>query len=265
MEKRKHSLLSKKIDILILIIFLLFGNLYSYITRDLYIGKALFSGIVFILFPAIYLGLRSKKFWKKIILSTIIFGGLFGFFFEFIQELNGSYHVVSSVLPKIFNIIPIDNILGHMMMTFLTLVFYEHFIDRKKSSHLSKNIFFALLPALSVIFLSLVIFFIKPDLLIISYSYFYMGIAAIIPPIFLGFSKPIFIKDMAVTAIYFFFLYFFVEIFAVKFGWWIYPGNSYVGQIYIFGITYPFEELFFWMMFYAASLVSYYELFVDNN
>lgn len=255
----------KKVDIVVLIFLLLLGGLYTYLTKGLFIGKALFSGLIFTIVPAIYLGLRAKKYWKKIIVSTFIFGGLFGFIFEFIQELNNSYHVVSRVFPKILGTVPLDNVLGHMMMAFLTLVFYEHFIDRKKSPHISKNIVFALFPALLVIILSLIIFFITPNLLTVSYAYFYLGMAAILPPIVLGFEKPTFVKDMTVTAVYFFFLYFFIEIFAVKFGWWIYPGNYYIGKISVLGITYPLEELFFWMMFYAASLVSYYELFIDDK
>ena len=92
-----------------------------------------------------------------------------------------------------------------------------------------------------------------------------MGIAAIIPTILFGITRPKFIKNMAETAIYFFFLYFIVEIFAVKLNYWIYPGDNYVGWISVFGTTFPFEELFFWMLFYAATLVAYYEIFVDVN
>lgn len=92
-----------------------------------------------------------------------------------------------------------------------------------------------------------------------------MGIGAIVPPIFLGFKRPKLIRKMAETAIYFFFLYFIFEIVAVQLKWWIYPGNNYVGWVTIFNTTFPFEELFFWMMFYAASLVSYYEIFVNDE
>jgi len=256
---------SKTLDIFVLILLFLFASAYTYLTKDLFIGKALFSGMVYFLPSVIYLGLRSKKYWKKIMVSTLIFGGLFGFIFEFIQEFNQAYRVTSHVFPRILGVVPLDNILGHMLMAFLTLVFYEHFIDRKKTSHVSKHIFFALIPSLIVIILTLFLFIVKPDLLILRYPYFYMGLAAIIPPILLGLTKPAFIKDMATVAIYFFFLYFIVEIVAVKLSWWIYPGNNYIGQVTVAGVTYPFEELFFWMMFYAASLVSYYELFIDEN
>ena len=255
---------AKTIDVVVLIFLVLLGSLYTFLTRDLFIGKGLISAVVLAIPGVIYLGLRGKKHWKKIIISTLIFGALFGFIFEFIQEFNNSYHVVSSVFPKILGVVPLDNILGHIIMAFGTLVFYEHFVDRRKSSGISRHIYFVLLPTLFIIPLVLIVFFVNPELLKIPYPYLYAGVAAIIPTIILGFSRPAFVKDMAVTAIFFFFLYFIYEIFAVKYSWWIYPGNNYIGQVSIIGITYPFEELFFWMMFYAASLVSYYELFVDE-
>lgn len=160
---------------------------------------------------------------------------------------------------------PIDNVLGHMLMTMLTVVFYEHFIDREKNQHISRHLLYAILPGLFVIFIVLAAFVYQPSLLQIKYPYFTMGLAAIIPPIFLAIKKPKFIKNMAETAIYFFFLYFAMELVAVKFNYWLYEGNNYIGWVSVFGITFPFEELFFWMLFYAASLVSYYELFIDEH
>ncbi len=256
---------SKRIDIMVLIFLLGIGSLYSYLTRDLYIGKAVFSGAVFTILPALYLGYRDKKNWRKIIIATLIFGMLFGFFFELIQEFTRSYSVVSQVFPKILGIVPIDNVLGHMMMTFLTLTFYEHFVDRKKSRHISKRVIFALILAGAANVAALLLLRFMPAALITPYPYFFMGICAISFPIFLGMTRPIFIRDMAVSSIYFFFLYLIIEIFAVKLKWWIYPGNNYVGYVSILGISFPFEELFFWMMFYAASLISYYELFIDEE
>ena len=256
---------SKQVDIVVLILLLGLASVYSYFTQGYFIGKALFSGAIFTLVPAFYLGYREKKCWKKIIVATLVFGLVFGFFFELVSEYTGSYSVVSHVFPKIIGILPFDNVLGHMMMTFLTIMFYEHFVDRKKSSYISKNIFFAPVPAVIVIFFSLVLIRFLPDVFFTKHLYFYMGILAILPAIFLGITRPKFIKDISVTALYFFILYFVIEIFAVKFRWWIYPGDNYIGKVTIFNLTFPFEELFFWMMFYAASLVSYYELFVDES
>ncbi len=253
-------------DIIILLGFLLVGVIYANVTKDLYIGRSAFAGLVYTIPPVLYLSLRKKKNWKKVILATLIFGGLFGFLFEFIAEYNKAYSVVSVMFPfKIFGVLPIDNVLGHMMMTLLTIVFYEHFIDSELNHHISKHLKYAILPALFAIVTMFVLFFFSPSLLHSNHPYFYMGLAAIIPPLFLGFTRPQFIRNMALTAVYFFFFYFVAEIFAVRLGYWIYPGNNYVGWITVFNTTFPFEELFFWMMFYSASLVSYYELFIDDH
>lgn len=256
----------KKLDILVLIGFMILGTVYANVTKDLYIGKSAIAGAVGMFPGIIYLSLRKRKNWPKILVSTLIFGTLFGFMFEFLAEYNKAYSVVSTLFPfKLLGVLPIDNVLGHMMMTMYTIVFYEHFIDREKHHAISKNFLHALLPAVFAIGTMLLLFFLHPSTLRIGHPYLYMGLAAIVAPIYLGFERPEFIKNMALTAIYFFFFYFIAEFFAVRYQYWIYPGNNYVGWVTILGVTFPFEELFFWMMFYAATLVSYYELFIDDH
>jgi hypothetical protein len=249
----------------VLIGLLALGSIYAYITRNLFIGRPLIVGAVFSLLPAFYLCFRRKKNWNKIIVSVIVFGGIFGFLCDFYSEYTKAWHVVPLVIPyRILGVSSLDDILGFMMMTFLTVVFYEHFVEHERNKHISKNLDKAILPGIFAIIVLLLIYFLNPNLLQLQYPYFYMGIAAILPALFLAYNKPQFIKNMAETAIYFFFFYLIFEIFAVSYGYWIYPSNSYIGWINLLWIRFPFEELFFWMMFYAASLVSYYELFVDE-
>lgn len=256
----------KELDIFVLFFLASIGILYANLTKDLYIGKAAIAGAIYILPSVIYLGLRKKKNWAKITVSTLLFGGLFGFLFEFIQEFNHSYSVVSMIVPfKVFGVLPLDNVAGHIMMALLTVTFYEHFIEREINHHISKHLKYALLPSIFAIGVVILLYFFDPSALQTKYPYFYMGIAAILPPIFLGITQPRFVKNMVETAFYFFFFYLAIELVAVKNAWWIYRGNNYIGWVTVFGITFPFEELFFWMLFYSASLVSYYELFVDNH
>lgn len=182
--------MSKKIDAVVLILFLIFGIFYSIFTQDLFIGKAVFACVIFTIPSVIFLGLRENKPWKKIITATLIFGTINGFLFEFIAEFNRSYSVISRVFPKILGIVPIDNILGHTMMAFLTFTFYEHFISIKKSSTISKRVKYAFLISTSIILIIMFLFIYHPYLLKFNYSYFYMGLIAIIPPITLSIKKP---------------------------------------------------------------------------
>jgi len=256
----------KVLDVCVLVLLLVVAAAYANLTKGLFIGRSVFFGFVFAVLPVIYLGLRQKKNWKKIIVATLIFGGLFGFIFEFVAEFNLAYSVISVVSPfKLFGVLPIDNIIGHMLMTMFTIVFYEHFIDREINKRISKNFLLALLPALCTITYIILAFYFHPSILKLGHPYFFMGLAAIVPTILLGIFQPKYIKNMAQTAIFFFCSYFMIEIFAVKLNYWIYPGDNYIGWVTVFNTSFPFEELFFWMIFYAATLVAYYEIFIDIN
>jgi hypothetical protein len=254
------------VDILILILLIFLASLYAYLTQNIFIGKSLFVGFIFTVPPTIYLGLRKKKNWKKIFSAVLLFGLIFGFVFSFIAEYTSSWQVVSTIFPmKLFGFNTFDTTLGIALMTLLTVTFYEHFIEKRISGKISKKFWLALIPSLFVIVLLIGIYLINPEILQTKYPYFYMGIIAILPVFYLAIKNPKLISKMAVTTIYFFFLYFVIEIFAVKYNYWIYSGNNYIGWVNFFNITFPFEELFFWMLFYAASIVSYYEILIDDE
>ena len=266
MKAKEESAKSKTVDVIVLGVLLLLAAFYAYVTNGLFIGKPLFVGVIFTIPQIIYLGLRHSKNWKKIIVSTLVFGGIFGFLLDFLAEYNKAWSVVSLVFPyKILNVDPIDNVLGYMLMTALTVTFYEHFIDREKDHNISHNLKYAIWPGIVEIFLLVIIFYNRPSILLFRYPYFLMGCVAIIPTIILSFRHPSLIKKMATTAIYFFFFYLTFELFAVAYHYWIYVGNNYIGWVDLFGLRFPFEELFFWIMFYAASLVAYYEIFIDDE
>lgn len=254
------------IDVFVLIFLIFLASVFAYLTRGLFIGRSLFIGAIFTVPPTIYLGIRKKKNWKKIGLATILFGFIFGFAFSFLAEYTLSWDVVSTIFPtKFLGITTLDTTIGIALMTLLIVTFYEHFIDKKINSPISKRFWIALIPSFLVVGLIILVFFISPDLLKTRYPYFYMGVVAILPVIYLSIKKPKLISKLATTSIYFFFLFLVIEIFAVKYNYWIYPGNNYIGWVKIFNLSFPFEELFFWMLFYSASIVSYYEILIDDE
>lgn len=258
----------KYIDFLVLIVLSVLGLSFAQLMSSTFYGRGLVVGIATFLPQIIYLGLRGeKKNWKHIFVATLIFGLLFGFLLEFVNEYTHAYNVVNLTIPfKVFGILPLDNLLGHMFMTMLTIVFYQHFIKEDNSNEISLNLLWiSLLMTVAII---LVVFFARTNpqvLTTMAYPYFYLGLAAIFPLVLLVLLKPKYAKNVILIAPYFFFLYFFVEIFAVRFDYWIYPGNNYVGWVELFNLRYPFEELFFWMLLYAPCLVSYYEIFLKKH
>jgi hypothetical protein len=262
--KQHTSLEAKRLDVLVLILLITMAFFYNTLVANTYLGKALLGGVVFIVPSIIYLGARQPKPWRKIFIATLIFGGLFGFFFEFIQEYTGTYLVVSRVFPKLFGILPPDNVLGHMMVACLTFTFYEHFVNRNSTATINPRMSKVAYASLGVVFAEISLYIVHPSLLAFHYSYAYLGLAAIVPIAYLLLSKPEYTRDILMMIPFFFLLYLAVEIIAVKYSWWIYPGYYYIGWVTLFDQTFPFEELFFWMFFYAAALISYYKLTIDR-
>jgi hypothetical protein len=226
--------------------------------------KPLLGGIIMLIPSAIYLGVRKPKPWRKVLLATAIFGFLFGFFFEFIQEFNLAYSVTDTILPSI-GPMPLDNVVGHACMAFLTFMFYEHFLAAKTNYKISRRYKVALFGAIIAIASALTAYAFLPSLLTINYSYLKFGLLAIIPLLALSWFRPRHLKDLVMIAPVFFVIYFVIEILAVNYDWWIYPNGQYIGYVELAdSIRYPIEELLFWMMLYASALLSYYKIFIDK-
>lgn len=253
--------INKKFDLL-LVIFLVVLGCFLTVLFNL---KPLTGGFVSLLPPALYLIFRKKKNLKKIFWAVAIFGILFGFIFDFIVTLNEGWIVTRLVFPfRLFGFYPLfDDILGFMLMTLIIVVFYEHFLDDENNKRISKNLIRALVIPSIALTIMLIIYFIDPDWLQIPYVYLIAGIAAIIFPLSIAWSKPRFLEKFLAVVAFFFGVWFLAELAALKTGSWIFPGQ-YIGRVEVFGLVFPFEELFFWMLFYAATVVAYYEHYVDD-
>lgn len=263
------SLTGKRLDIVIVITLNILGFIYAYLTRDLFIGTVLFSGSAIAIPSMIYLSLRKKKSWRKILLFTLIFGILYdGFVLELFAETTKLWSVTNPTIPlKIFDVIPIDSIIGQGVLSAMYIaIFYEHFFHSNKSKTVSPRLMFAIALGLYAFLGIFVIYLFNPQRLTnLPYPYLWVGSVAIIPPIVMAFLHPAIFKRMALMGIYFFFLFLITELFGTSYSWWVFNGDNYVGWIQIFNIKFPFEDLFFWMIFYPATLVSFYELFIDEE
>lgn len=254
----------KKLDFLVVILLNVLTGLYTYLTRDLYIGKMLFAGLLTQALPILYLSLRSKKDWRKILLAMVIFDFLFESF-DFVAEYTHTWNVISVVLPKLFGVLPLDNIITHESIIVYTLVFYEHFFGENSDSKISKNIFHPIIYG-SILFIGAAFaFFLDPHLLSnIRYPFLYLGSLAVTPLIILCLAKPKLFQKIAVSGVYFFFYYFATELIASH-RYWIYTGNNYIGWVSFFGMQFPFEEYFFWVILYGPTIIAYYKLWITGT
>lgn len=227
--------------------------------------KPLTWSIFYLVLPSIYLMLRERKNYRKIFWSVVILGLLLGFFFDFLAEFNGAWHVRDLVIPyKILGIEPVDNVLGYAVMVLFMVTFYEHFIDDERDRRLSKNASRLFLLGTIAVILLVVGYLENQTVFKISHMYLKAGLAAILFPLIYGFRHPKILAKFSALALFFIPVWLVAEIVVLKNGGWNFPGQ-YVGWVTVFGVTFPFEELFFWMICYAGAIVASYEYFIDDN
>ena len=254
--------INKKIDLLV--VFLLLGITAA--ISLIFNFKPLIAFLLYLLSPSIYLILREKKNFFKIFWAVVVFGIIFGFGFDFVVTLNEGWIVTQLVLPlRLFGFYPIlDDVLAFMLMTLFIVVFYEHFLDDEKNRRISNNLKWLITFSLVILILIFTAYLINPNFLRIPYAYLVGGIFAIAFPFVFSLYKLRFLEKFLKLAAFFFVVWFVLELICLKAGGWIFPGE-YIGMVEIFGVKFPFEELFFWMMWYAAAVVSYYESFIDDQ
>lgn len=233
---------------------------------DNFFSKAFVLGFISTIPPVIYMSSRKKKNWKRIALGTLVFGLLLGHLLEFVAHKSFIWQCKSLVFNSlIFGTSTYDCTLGHGLMVIFMLTFYEHFLNKDVQHYIPKKVLIVLIPSLLI---GMLLYFVPEygvEIPVTSYPYFYIGILAIIPLIFLSLKNHKIITKLLFMGVFFFAYYFFFELLAVYKSYWIYPGNNYIGWVEILNLKFPFEELFFWMMLYAATIVSYYEIFIDDE
>jgi hypothetical protein len=255
---------AKRCDFVVLLLLIVAADIYARLTTRVYIGRDLFGAVAFCLPGTVYLGLRSPKPWKKIFVATLLFGFLFGCFFEFIQQSNQSYVIAATVIPKIFGFLSLDFVIWHILMAAYVFTFYEHFINKTKDDAVSPRAKVMIIITLIVLAATIVLHYAHPNALSFKYAYAYFGTVAVIAPFALAYKKPGYIRDLTLIAPFFLAFYFVIEWIGVPRQWWIYPSHHYLGWVSVQSLHFPIEELIFWMLLYPAALVAYYKIFVDR-
>jgi hypothetical protein len=111
------------------------------------------------------------------------------------------------------------------------------------------------------------LFMFNPGILQINYFYLKMGITlAALPIAGMLLKFPKFWNKFLNMASFFFIFDFIYEVTAIKLGQWSFPDeHQLIGVIQFMGAHFAFEELLFWMILTAMSVVTFYEVFDDDR
>lgn len=255
--------MKKQMDFAVIILILLLSSVVWFVFD---LKPLIGGGLLFMLLPVAYLGIREAKPWKALIGASFILGFLLGFFFDFIQMYNQAWSVDRLAIPwKILDVMPIDNAIGYFLMTLFTLVFYEHFFTRRRDVLLPRRFYKVAVIVTAVVTIMLVIAVVDITLLTIPYPYIVGGLAAATLTIVAALRRQKLLGSLTSMSVFFFFVWLLAEIVAVVTGGWTYPGTQYLGWVSIGEIHFPIEELLFWMVWYAPFLVLGYEHLIRNK
>ncbi len=245
------------------ITFLAFSPLLAAIVSNLFNLNFLISHLLFLGVPALYLSWRTQK----AIMRALIFSVLLmipGIFIDHLATLNESWFVNSSFDFRVFGTVPIEDIVFGFLLTYLIVIFYEHFFDKGK--HRMLDGYGRILPYLliPITMFCLLLVFTKSPLLRIDYFYLKAGIVfLLIPTVAFVFEFPKYISIFLRTLPYFFFLGILEEITALHLHHWNFTGSRVVGWVNILNYQFPAEELIFYIILFSIAIISYFEFFDD--
>ena len=220
---------------------------------------------LYLVVPSLYLCWRRRKNLGRIVYGVLALTILFGIFYEFLATLNNAWQVPNLLIPyRLFGIWPIDQVFSYAAMNLFTIVFYEHFLDTGKhfrlSNHYPQSLSYIILATVAIF----AVYLLYPQALIIPYIYAATGLVGVIVVAIFSFLHPRLVAKFATLSFFFVFVYLFIEIVGLHIDGWIFPGQ-YIGQVSMFGVTFPIEEILFWMMWYPAAIVAYYEYALDDE
>ena len=224
------------------------------------------STILFLGVPSFYLLYREKKYLEKILLAAVSFGIFFGFVFDFIAELNKAWDWNGGLFfGKILGVVQTDVIIWFFLWVLHIFLFYEHFIDRKKlKSNVSTRGIEVFFSSILTVGLLVTIYKFFPSVLYFGKAYLILCLIASVPFLVSFFKKPRLVFHTVPMMIYFSFVYLTHEITALRLEQWRFPGD-YIGWVNMFNVSFPVEELVFWIILSSLIGSVYYELSFDNQ
>ena len=255
----------QRIDLVILLLWPIISTLISFALKI----DNVTSIILFLGMPCIYLTIKAKSHVFKSLYFALPVSIIAMLSIDYIAQKSGSWEMYpNSILPfKFFSIVTFEVVLWAFLSIYFIIMFYEYFIHHEFVKR-NWNPKMRYLLVLATLFMLVFVFFYatNPEFLKIPYFYMIWGIILLLIPFLLQtFSYPKITQKMFFPMAYFFYFNFIYEVTALKLGWWTFPGQHFIGYVGLFGVSFPLEELLFWIILFAVSIVSYYEYFDENE
>ena len=224
------------------------------------------SILVFYFIPSLFLSIRIKAEIGKASIFSLL--GIPAYILiETVGNVSNAWTVPTLFPFKLFGS-SIEGALWGFFAIYLAVMFYEYFIDHHITKKLyGKNFKYFMILVLALFSIFILSLFGFPNFLRIPYAYSIIGLVFILIPILLElFSHHKFFTKFFIAAAYFFYFNFIYEITALTLRWGYFPVNGqFIGWIDLFGLMFPFEELFFFIMISVMAILSLFEFFDEDH
>jgi hypothetical protein len=263
MNKLPQIKMNKQWDLVALsIMFLLAFTISWKIEANMFVSTLLFFGTT-----SYYLSLRRKDLVKKTLKFALLFAFPLGALVDLIASVNRAWYVTNTMFPlRIYQTIPIEDLIWAFLVIYLVVIFYEHIFDTQVNSINNRWKPF-LTSVFIILIITTIIYYLKEELLEIPYAYMTIGLIGIMFPIIIfmvNFRK--FFKPFLLTSAYFFVPFALFVALGLELSQWIYIDGEYIKVLIIWGHNFPAEVLIYWFILLSVAILTYYEyLFDDTN
>lgn len=225
------------------------------------------SNLLFLGIPCLYLSLRVTP---PLILKSFVFSSIFsiplGIFVDYIVTADNGWAVPVSIFPKIFSIVPLEDLIFAFLFTYLAIVFYEYFVDKGRNHVIESRLHYLTWISIYVTALFLFAYYFFDGVLILPYAYLIAGIIFLLCPLIYIFLKyPKLLRKYVPIFLYFLLISVFFEYTALFLGQWEYTGSHYLTVMEWFSFSIPIEEIIFFWLLWGPAILAYYEFFDDDR
>ena len=217
--------------------------------------------------PVVYLISQvSKNVRSKVLYVATFLAFPLVIILDYIATINFAWTNSTMFGIKFLSVIPFEDLLWGFLLVCYVLLFYEYFFDSEKTRPPKKRIKHFILLFLFLLSLFLFLTAFEASIFIMPYAYFLMGtLFFLLPVLTFAYLHPQVLSKCAMPILYFFAVFFFQEIIALKLGHWHFDDGEFLGSIQLGSLRFPFEEFIFFFLLFSIAIISYYEFIADDR
>ncbi len=218
------------------------------------------SSIIYLLIPSIFFSIKTPEIMPKAFIVSF-FTIPFVIICDYIAFLNRAWDVPTIFHFRFLKFIPVEDFFFTFLAVYVVVVAFNYFFRLKNYTQINKSRLKK--SSVAILIVTIIFFYLyryQPSIFFIPYFYFWLDIFAfIIPTLVLIKFFPAYRKPLVYVIMYLFILMLPYELTADSLGFWTFPSHQYIGMIHLFNQSFPIEEFFAWMIFFAPATLAFTE------